>query len=45
MTSKLIEKSAQVGLCKAARRVLLLSGTPAVNRACELYTQLEAPGQ
>lgn len=31
-----------VGVCKAARRVLLLSGTPAVNRACELYTQLEA---
>ena len=33
---------AQVGLCKAARRVLLLSGTPALNRASELYTQLEA---
>ncbi|CAE7863622.1 Zranb3 [Symbiodinium microadriaticum] len=31
-----------VGICKAARRVLLLSGTPAVNRAAELYTQLEA---
>ena len=31
-----------VGICKAARRVLLLSGTPAVNRASELYTQLEA---
>ncbi|CAK9101320.1 unnamed protein product, partial [Durusdinium trenchii] len=31
-----------VGICKAARRVVLLSGTPAVNRASELYTQLEA---
>ncbi|CAE7588107.1 ZRANB3 [Symbiodinium natans] len=31
-----------VGICKAARRVFLLSGTPAVNRAAELYTQLEA---
>ncbi|CAE7224482.1 Zranb3, partial [Symbiodinium pilosum] len=31
-----------VGICKAARRVLLLSGTPTVNRAAELYTQLEA---
>lgn len=33
---------AVVGLCKAARRVVLLSGTPALNRATELYTQLEA---
>lgn len=33
---------AVVGICKAARRVILLSGTPAVNRAAELYTQLEA---
>lgn len=33
---------AVVGLCKAARRVMLLSGTPALNRACELYSQLEA---
>lgn len=31
-----------VGLCKSARRVVLLSGTPALNRATELYTQLEA---
>jgi len=33
---------AVVGLCKAARRAILLSGTPALNRAVELYTQLEA---
>lgn len=33
---------AVVGLCKAARRAILLSGTPALNRATELYTQLEA---
>eukprot|EP00928_Gymnodinium_smaydae_P083247 TRINITY_DN6648_c0_g1_i1.p1 TRINITY_DN6648_c0_g1~~TRINITY_DN6648_c0_g1_i1.p1 ORF type:complete len:962 (+),score=183.67 TRINITY_DN6648_c0_g1_i1:72-2957(+) len=31
-----------VGLCKAARRVVLLSGTPTLNRAAELYAQLEA---
>eukprot|EP00913_Durusdinium_trenchii_P030339 g28420.t1 len=43
----LVESTSQrtkvvVGICKAARRVVLLSGTPAVNRASELYTQLEA---
>eukprot|EP00929_Paragymnodinium_shiwhaense_P087402 TRINITY_DN4758_c0_g4_i1.p1 TRINITY_DN4758_c0_g4~~TRINITY_DN4758_c0_g4_i1.p1 ORF type:complete len:1168 (+),score=190.77 TRINITY_DN4758_c0_g4_i1:154-3657(+) len=31
-----------VAMCKAARRAILLSGTPAVNRAAELYTQMEA---
>jgi len=29
-----------VSLCKAARRAILLSGTPTLNRASELYTQL-----
>jgi len=27
-------------LCKQAKRLLLLSGTPALNRSCELYTQM-----
>lgn len=31
-----------VGLCKSARRAILLSGTPALNRSSELYPQLEA---
>eukprot|EP00746_Dinoflagellata_sp_MGD_P137699 gnl/MRDRNA2_/MRDRNA2_71462_c0_seq1.p1 gnl/MRDRNA2_/MRDRNA2_71462_c0~~gnl/MRDRNA2_/MRDRNA2_71462_c0_seq1.p1 ORF type:complete len:715 (-),score=158.26 gnl/MRDRNA2_/MRDRNA2_71462_c0_seq1:51-2048(-) len=29
-------------ICKSARRCVLLSGTPAVNKAAELYTQLQA---
>jgi SNF2 family DNA or RNA helicase len=33
---------ATVGICKSARRVMLLSGTPTLNRASELYTQIEA---
>lgn len=33
---------AVVGICKAARRAILLSGTPALNRAAELYTQIDA---
>jgi len=33
---------AAVTLCKAARRSILLSGTPALNRACELYPQMLA---
>lgn len=32
--------SAATNLCKIARRVILLSGTPALSRPSELYTQL-----
>jgi len=39
---KSLRAKAIVGLCKAARRAILLSGTPSLNRATELYTQLEA---
>lgn len=36
-----------VSICKTARRAILLSGTPALNRAAELYTQMESilPGE
>lgn len=33
---------AALRLCRAAQRVLLLSGTPAMSRPMELYTQLQA---
>ena len=34
-----------VPILKNARRVLLLTGTPAVSRPCELYAQLDAVGK
>lgn len=37
-----LRTKAVLGLCKAARRTILLSGTPTLNRSSELYTQLEA---
>jgi len=38
---------ATVAMCKSARRAIMLSGTATVNRAAEIYTQLDAlmPGE